>query len=113
MANFKRLFDRELDGLQMFQENVCDDAKSAELKALLDAGKELPSGYRQSKESNSVFIETNEQSGLTKDEIMSLVAIRQAKHIKTIKSCIVFLTALVAISLAVSILVGVVLPLIY
>lgn len=110
MATFNQQFNKELEDLKLFKENSCTEEKCAELKALLEAGKDLPEGYRQSVENENFFYEQKGRVGLSKEEILTIVQLQQAKNIKTIKSCAVFITALVAVSLIASVVIFASLP---
>ena len=104
MSNFNQRFEKELSPLKLFTEQLCSDERNKELQDLLVAGKELPAGCRQSDEKDGVFFEQESREGFTREEIMSLVQIKQAKDIRTIKNCIVFLVALVGVSIVATII---------
>lgn len=103
MSKFDQRFEKELAPLKLFTEKLCSDERNKELQEMLASGKGLPAGCRPSDEKEGVFFEQESRDGFSKEEIMSLVQLRQAKDIRTIKNCIAFLTALVGISIVATI----------
>ena len=80
-------------------EELCNGEETAKLKKLLAQDKPLPLGYRQSPSDPDLFYKSI--SDLSEEILEKRMLLEQAKHIKTIKNCVVALTVLSGIFLVV------------
>lgn len=106
MNKIEQLYQKKMMELKLVEEKVCTEEECEKYLSVVENGGELPEGIRRSTENPNLFLQT-EKNNLTPEEIDKILLIYLFDNIATIKKCVVFLTIVVALLLAASIIMGI------
>lgn len=106
MKKIDELYQEKMVELGFLKQDSCSGRECAEYLDILKKGGKLPDGVFQSPENPNFFFR-KEQDSLSKEDMDKLMWLHLFDNVSTIKKCIVFLTAIVAVSLVLSIIIGI------
>ena len=82
-------YRQELESyLKINRETACSEEETKQLEARLAAGEAFPAGYRRSPENVNIILKAQGEK-LDLDLLERRMRLQQAKHIATIKNCLV------------------------
>lgn len=102
MKDMKKELQRLRQEQELVQEVPCTEEENERLRALLQSGTPLPENvYRQegTKDEVACFY-TLRAADLTEAEVREYLLLRQCSDLETIKNCVLFVTALTILGLA-------------
>lgn len=106
MKKIDELYQKKMLEFGFGREDVCSDEECKQYRAMLANGESLPDNIRQSTENQDVFLR-RDNTEISQEEIFNLMWLYLYNNVATIKKCILFLTAIVAVLLVLGIIMGV------
>jgi hypothetical protein len=101
MNHFNDNFRKGLTELHILKTEHCNPQQTKILREMKSKSKQLPTEFTEDPERIDEFVHLiNHES--TNDELLKLMLLQQAKHIRSIKNCVVFFTILGILSLLLS-----------
>jgi flagellar biosynthesis/type III secretory pathway M-ring protein FliF/YscJ len=106
MKSFEEEYLEQMADLYIVQTIDCSQDENHEIVSILKKGDELPFGYKRTTPDSNTFYRIS-QCNYTIEQLEKLMFAQQAKHIRTIKNCVVFFVSLLVIFFILSIFTGI------